>query len=62
MEELKMRIKAAGKHGITRKFIAKKIGIPYPYLNQYLNECAYSPMPNHILKAIDDILSEVENG
>lgn len=60
MEALRERIKAAKKHGITRKSIAKKIGIPYPYLNQYLSETAYSSMPEHFIAAINNILEEAE--
>jgi len=54
MKELCKRIKAAKKHGITRKIIAEKIGISYDYLNRYLGE--FKDMPDHIRKAIEEIL------
>lgn len=59
MKELCKRIKAAKKHGITRKIIAEKIGISYDYLNRYLGEFT-KPMPEHLMMAIEDILKEVE--
>lgn len=58
MKELKKRIKAAKKHGITRKLIAERIGISYDYLNRYLGE--FRPMPDHIRQAIEEVLKEVE--
>jgi len=58
MEELRNRIKAAKKHGITRKIIASRIGISYDYLNRYIGE--FKAMPEHIRLAIEEILKEVE--
>lgn len=58
MKQLRYRIKAAKKHGITRKVIANRIGISYDYLNRYLGE--FKTMPDHIRLEIEEILREVE--
>jgi len=58
MKELCNRIKAAKKHGITRKIIANRIGISYDYLNRYLGE--FKVMPDHIIMAVEETLKEVE--
>lgn len=58
MKELRNRIKAAKKHGITRKIIANRIGISYDYLNRYLGE--FAKMPDKIRQDIENILNKAE--
>jgi transcriptional regulator with XRE-family HTH domain len=59
MKELIERIKAAKSKGITRKLLARRIGISYDYLNSFLGE--FRPMPEHIRQAIEEILKEAES-
>lgn len=56
MENLKKRITMSG---ITRKELAKQIGVKYSLLNQYLNE--FLEMPEQVKKNIDKILKETKN-
>lgn len=51
MQELKRKIAMSG---ITRKELAKKIGVPYGTLTGYLND--FVPMPEHIKIAIEEVL------
>ena len=53
MKELKKRLKKAG---ITRKELAKKLGVSYNYLNYWLNE--FGEIPDEIEKKIERILKK----